>query len=129
MATFGCVVNATPPVEAPGVCVNATCAAGPTVTLKVALVAVSVVPRLHVLGRQRVVVALGVDGAAGEVEMTPAASDCEQPDRVPGPVPVVTARLTVDVSVVTGLPPASSTVICGWVAKAVHPGRAARLLR
>ncbi len=52
-----------------------------------------------------------------EKEMTPPASLCEQPESVPGPpelgVPPVMTRLAVDWSVVTGLPPASSTVTWG----------------
>ena len=41
--------------------------------------------------------------------------------RVPVPGLVPMARVTAEVSVVTVLPPASSTVTCGWVAKAVPP--------
>ena len=56
-------------------------------------------------------------------EMTPAASLCEQPASVApdAPVPFVMARLTVDVSAVTVLPPASSTVSWGCVPNAVPP--------
>ncbi len=40
-ATTGCVPNAMPPVDAPGDVVKATCAAGPTLMLKAALVALN----------------------------------------------------------------------------------------
>ena len=36
-------------------------------------------------------------------------------ESAPGPLLAVTARLTLEVSVVTVFPPASSTVICGWL--------------
>ena len=60
-----------------------------------------------------------------EKATTPEVSVPKQPDRAPGPpevgVPVVMARVTVEESVVTVLPPASWTVTLGWVAKAVPP--------
>jgi hypothetical protein len=56
---------------------------------------------------------------------TPNTSLGEQPESVPGPpevgVPAAMARVTVLLSVVTTLPPASSTVTLGCVGKAVPP--------
>ena len=50
---------------------------------------------------------------------TPAVSLSEQPETVPGPTSAV--NVTVELSVVTVLPPASSIVTAGWVMKAVPP--------
>ena len=54
---------------------------------------------------------------------TPKVSVPEQPDSVAPavPVPAAMAKFTVDVSEVTVLPPASSTVTIGWVPKATPP--------
>ena len=50
---------------------------------------------------------------------TPSVSVCEQPETAPAPPLAV--NVTVELSVVTVLPPASSTVTAGWVVKAVPP--------
>ena len=60
-----------------------------------------------------------------EKVVTPDVTTPEQPDSVPGPpeagVPLVIARVTVDESPVTMLPPASSTATFGWVVGAMPP--------
>ncbi|HVB06134.1 MAG TPA: hypothetical protein VNF07_07840 [Acidimicrobiales bacterium] len=58
--------------------------------------------------------------------MTPLDSpDCVQPESPPGPpltgVPPVIDSVTVELSVRTGLPTASSTVTCGCVGSATPP--------
>ena len=90
--------------------------------MNVALVAVRVPP-----GSTSVAVSVYVlpivltEQPANEATPAVALSGLVVQESVPGPLPVVTARLTLDVSVVTMFPPASSTVTWGWVVKAAPP--------
>jgi hypothetical protein len=93
--------------------------AAPTVIVKELLVAGVMAPSLAV----RVYPDPVILTLQPEKLTTPEDSVPRQPIKLPGPpevgVPVEMVRLTVDESDVTTLPPASSTVTCGWVAKVV----------
>jgi hypothetical protein len=118
MATEGWVANAVPKLALPGDAVKTSCVAVPA-TVKLLLTAVvspaSVACRVNDPWVPRLI-------AQPENETTPAtaftgleAHDATEPE------PDWTPRVTADASVVTVLPPVSSTATTGWVTNAAPP--------
>ena len=112
--TTGWVPKAVPPVEAPGEVAKPSLVAAPA-TVKLALVACARSPSVAL--RVKAPCVPSVILQPEKVAMPPTALTAGQVLRVP--VPVLMATVTVEVLVVTVLPPASSTVTTGWVANTV----------
>ena len=116
IATFGCVVHATPPVPPPGCVVYPSCEAAPAVTLNVLLVAL--VSPVLVIVRVYPLPDLLIDRSPNVATPLLAALDTV-PDSAPPPGFVPIATLTFALLVVTVLLLASCTVttIAGLIAE------------
>src|SRR3984957_16107510 len=122
MVTAGCVTNGLPPMALLACVVNVMCVGSPPLTLNAALVALvscpSVAESLYPFPTVLIAQPLNVKA--------PLLSPVDvHVDSVPGPpvvgVPAAIPMVTVEWSVGTGSPAASSTVTTGWAENAVPP--------